>query len=98
MLYLNSKNILLGEELYDGGTVNRVSVYPREILKAALYFEASSVILSHNHPSGITKPSQQDIDITMAIRDTLKLLEITLIDHVIVSSNNEFSFKSNALL
>ncbi|NRA73250.1 MAG: DNA repair protein RadC [Rickettsiales bacterium] len=97
VLYLNAKNILLGEELYDLGTVNRICIYPREILKAALYFEATGIILVHNHPSGITRPSKQDIDFTINIKDTLRVLDITLIDHVIISANSEFSFKSNSL-
>lgn len=97
VLYLNTKNILLGEELYDLGTINRICIYPREILKAALYFEANGVILVHNHPSGITTPSKQDINFTTAIKNTLQVLDITLIDHVIISANSEFSFKSNAL-
>jgi DNA repair protein RadC len=97
-LYLNSKNILLGEAVYDSGTVNKICVYPREILKSALYYEATSVLLVHNHPSGMTKASKTDIDVTLAIQKALKTLDIILIDHVIVSPNNEFSFKANALL
>jgi len=97
-LFLNSKNLLLGEQLFSHGTVNKISVYPREILKAALYHEATAVILVHNHPSGFAQPSQPDIDTTIAIKDILKTLEIELIDHVIISPNNEFSFKCNALI
>lgn len=98
VLYLNSKNILLGEEDYDSGTINRISIYPREILKAALQQGATSVILVHNHPSGITKPSQHDIDVTLAIKNALQTLDIVVIDHIIISVNNEFSFKTNELI
>ena len=97
-LYLNSKNVLLGEELYNCGTVNKICVYPREILKAALYYDAIAVILVHNHPSGFAKPSDSDVDATMLIKDALKTLDIELIDHVIITPNNEFSFNSNSLL
>jgi DNA repair protein RadC len=98
VLYLNSKNILLGEELYDCGTTNKISIYPREIVKAALHYNATAIILVHNHPSGVSKPSQSDIDATVAIKNALINLDIVVIDHVIVSPNNEFSFQANALL
>ena len=97
-LYLNSKNILLGEERFAHGTVNKISVYPREILKAALYHDATAVVLVHNHPSGISYPSQTDIETTMAVMKSLQTLSIELIDHVIVSPNNEFSFRANTLI
>jgi DNA repair protein RadC len=98
VLYLNSKNLLLGEEFYDCGTTNKICIYPREILKAALHYNATAVILVHNHPSGVSKPSQSDIDATIAIKNALNSLDIIVIDHVIVSPNNEFSFQANALL
>lgn len=97
-LFLNSKNILITEESHDYGTVNSIGVYPREIVKSALYYDASSVILVHNHPSGITKPSQSDIKLTELILNALTAVGITLIDHVIISSNSYFSFKANKLL
>lgn len=97
-LFLNSKNILITDESHDYGTVNSIGVYPREIVKSALYHDASSVILVHNHPSGITKPSKADIKLTELILDALTTVGITLIDHVIISSNSYFSFKANKLL
>jgi len=97
-LFLNSKNILIEDETHDYGTVNSIGVYPREIVKSALYHDAISVILVHNHPSGVTKPSKSDIILTDSILKALTSVGITLIDHVIISSNSYFSFKANKLL
>ncbi|MCH9753989.1 MAG: DNA repair protein RadC [Alphaproteobacteria bacterium] len=97
-LFLNSKNILIEDETHDHGTVNSIGVYPRELVKSALYHDASSVILVHNHPSGITKPSKADISLTDEILKALDAVGITLIDHVIISKNSYFSFKANKLL
>ena len=98
ILFLNSKNMLIADEVQGYGTVNMVSVYPREIVKAALYHDASSIILAHNHPSGVTKPSEADIAITDNLIEALNSVSITLIDHVIISSNSYFSFKAHKLL
>jgi len=88
VLYLNSKNMLIADEVHDHGTVNSISVYPREIVKSALYYDASSVVLIHNHPSGITKPSKADIMLTDNILEALTSINISLIDHIIISSNS----------
>jgi DNA repair protein RadC len=97
-IYLNSKHILIADEVQDYGTVNSVGVYPREIAKAALYHDASSIVLVHNHPSGITKPSQADITLTDKVLEALTPLNITLLDHIIISRSSYFSFKANKLL
>jgi len=97
-IYLNTKNILIADEVQDYGTVNSIGVYPRELVKAALYHDASSIILVHNHPSGITKPSQADILLTDNILKALTPLNIDLLDHIIISKNSYFSFKANKLL
>lgn len=98
VLYLNSKNMLIADEVHDHGTVDSISVYTREIVKSALYHDASSVVLIHNHPSGITKPSKADITLTDNILEALNSINISLIDHIIISSNSYFSFKINKLL
>lgn len=98
ILYLNNKNRLIGDEILDYGTTNRVAIYPREIVKKAIFLNASAVILAHNHPSGNTKPSQSDIDQTNELQLALEAVDVVLHDHVIISSNSYFSFKTNDLL
>ena len=97
-LFLGSNNKLLKSEILAKGTVNRVSVYPREIVKLALKYNAVSVIIAHNHPSGDITPSKQDIAMTHAIKDALKTVEITLHDHLIISPTKYESFKQLGLL
>ncbi len=97
-LYLNHKNILIADKVYDHGTVNTVSIYPREIVKFALFHDASSIILVHNHPSGVTEPSKADLALTKAAQEALNTINVTLLDHIIISSNSYFSFKRNNLL
>ncbi|WP_064643940.1 RadC family protein [Orientia tsutsugamushi] len=98
VLFLNKKNIIIADELHGIGTVDQTPVYPREIVKRALFHEASAIILVHNHPSGTPKPSAIDIEITTKIVEACKTFSIIVHDHVIICSNNFFSFKSNLLL
>ena len=97
-LYLNHKNILIADKLHDHGTVSTVSIYPREIVKSALFHDASSVIIVHNHPSGITEPSKSDLTLTQAVQDALGTINVKLLDHIIISSNSYFSFKTHDLI
>lgn len=98
ILYLNKKNILIADELQDYGTIDQTPLYPREVVKRALYHEASAIILVHNHPSGDPTPSKGDILMTKKIVESCKMFDIIVHDHVVVSSNDIFSFKSNLLL
>ncbi len=98
ILYLNTKNHLIAEEVCDLGTIDQVHVYPREIVKQAIFHSASSIILAHNHPSGIATPSKADIVITKKIVDSCNILDISVHDHVIVAGNEIFSFRANGLL
>ena len=97
-LFLGSNNKLLHHETLASGTVNRVSVYPREIVKLALKCHAVSVIIAHNHPSGDVTPSKQDIAMTYAIRDALGTVDIKLHDHVIIIPSSHASFKQIGIL
>lgn len=98
VLFLNSKNMLIGDRVVQTGTVNETPVYPREIIKQALLLDASAIILVHNHPSGDTKPSTADIEITQLIERGVEIFNIELHDHVIISNKSHFSFKSHGLL
>ncbi len=98
VLFLDTKNQVIADELQEVGTIDRAAVYPREIVKRALYLEAASIILVHNHPSGDTKPSRADIDITKQIIAAAGTVNIQVHDHVIISHKSHYSFKSNGII
>ena len=98
ILFLNKKNILIADEIQPYGTVDQTPIYPREVIKKALFYEASAIILVHNHPSGNPRPSNADISVTRQIMEACRTINITIHDHVIVTSDEIYSFKSNLLL
>lgn len=98
IMFLNSKNMLIADEVQQEGTINHTMAYPREVVKRALELAASSVILAHNHPSGDPSPSQADIDLTDQIVAAAKPLGVRVHDHLIISDTEHFSFKSNGLI
>ena len=98
VLFLNKKNILIADEILSQGTIDQATIYPREIIKRALVNEASAIILVHNHPSGSSKASKADIEMTNKIVETCATVNISVHDHVIIGNNQYFSFKSNMLL
>jgi DNA repair protein RadC len=86
-LYLDSHYQLIHDEVISIGSLTSNIVHPREVFRPALEYSASAVILAHNHPSGISKPSEADIVITRQIVEAGKILGISLLDHVIVAKN-----------
>ncbi len=98
VLYLNRKNALVADECQQRGTVCHTPVYPREICVRALELQASAVIAVHNHPSADPNPSRADIDMTKRIKDALKTIDVTLLDHVIVTQTDALSFQARGLL
>ncbi len=98
LLPLDRRNRLLRDELHQRGTVTHTPAYPREICIRCLETRATAILLLHNHPSGSLVPSQADIDMTRRIRDALKPIEVTVHDHVIVTSSDAFSFRDQGLL
>jgi DNA repair protein RadC len=80
------------------GTLTQTSVYPREIVKAALRYNAAAVIFAHNHPSGVAQPSQSDELLTRNLRDALALVEVKVLDHFIVAGHQAISFAERGLL
>lgn len=84
--YLTSQHQLICVEEMFTGTIDGAAVYPREIVKGALKKNAAAIIISHNHPSGISKPSEADIRITGKIKEALATVDIRLLDHVVVSN------------
>jgi DNA repair protein RadC len=91
-LFLNTRNQILAFEKLFLGTLAETAVYPREIVKHALAHNAAKVILSHNHPSGDPSPSNADQESTTIIKKALALIDVTVIDHIIIGQQENFSF------
>ena len=98
VIYLNGQNRVITDEIVSSGTVNKTAVFPRELVRQALTHQASAVILVHNHPNHTTRASQADIDMTKRLFDALKLVDVSLHDHLIVAGNKCVSFKTQGLL
>ena len=95
VLYFNTKCMLIKDENLFYGTIDKADIYSREIVKRILKYNAKSVILVHNHPSGDTKPSKQDLTITKELQQIFKYFEIKLSDHIIISNEEYYSFLEN---
>ena len=80
------------------GTVNRTLLHPREVFTEAIREKASAIILCHNHPSGNTDPSEEDIDTTENLVEVSQIVGIPILDHIIISRNGYFSFLEHKLL
>lgn len=98
VLFLDAQNRMINSEEMFTGTLTQTSVYPREVVKKALYHNAASVIFAHNHPSGIAQPSQADELITKQLKQALALVDVRVLDHFIVAGNTTFSFVERGLL
>lgn len=85
-LFLNSAHNSLGFEVISSGTINYNSVHPREVVKAAFCHNAAAVILAHNHPSGNSTPSPEDIRLTKKLKEILNPLRIQVLDHLVVGN------------
>ncbi|RLM51887.1 hypothetical protein DVK02_16725, partial [Halobellus sp. Atlit-31R] len=79
------------EEMFRG-TLTHTSVYPREVVKAALRRNAAGVILAHNHPSGVPEPSEADLRLTSSLVQALALVDIRVLDHFVVAGTRVHSF------
>jgi DNA repair protein RadC len=91
-LFLDTRHRLIRSEENSRGSLTRMAVYPREIVRRALSVNAASLIVAHNHPSGAVKPSASDRQLTRVLRDTLALIDVQLIDHLVIGANDTFSF------
>ena len=99
ILYLDIKAQLIRSEILQTGTIDRVPIYPREVLKRALVLGAESVIIAHNHPSGNVQPSVPDMKMTVELYKTLTAADIRLIDHLIVGPGRQlYSFSAHGHL
>jgi len=97
-IFLDSQNRLLACEEMFRGTLAQTSVYPREVVKAALACNAAAVIFAHNHPSGVAEPSRADELLTQALKQALALVDIRTLDHFVVAGSHLVSFAERGLL
>ncbi|MCL1833748.1 MAG: DNA repair protein RadC [Leptospirales bacterium] len=98
VLVLNNKNMLLKKIIVSVGTITEAIVHPREVFKDAIKEGGSGIIVTHNHPSGNTAPSKQDIDTTMRLIEVGKILGIPLLDHIIMTNQSYYSMKENGYI
>lgn len=98
ILFLNSKSYLISDMKIFRGTIDKATIYPREILKHALECGAVAIILAHNHPSGEATPSHDDIKVTYQIIQAAQIMNIKVIDHVIVGKHDIKSFRNLNLI
>ena len=98
VFYLDSGYRILGDETLEEGTIDRAAVYPRRVMDAALRNRAAALLFAHNHPNGNVKPSEQDKTLTRALVLAAETLQIKVLDHVIVSKDDVFSFRKEGLL
>lgn len=98
VLFLDAQQRLIACEELFRGTLTQTSVYPREVVRRALTLNCASVILSHNHPSGIAEPSRADQILTRELQTALKLVDVQVLDHIIVAAVDSVSFAELGLL
>lgn len=98
VLFLDVKNRLINCEEMFRGTLTHTSVYPREVVKAALRRNAAAVILAHNHPSGVAEPSEADLRLTSALVQALSLVDVRVLDHFVVAGTQVHSFAESGQL
>jgi len=98
VLFLDVQNRLLALEEMFQGTLTQTSVYPREVVLRALHHQASSVVLSHNHPSGTVQPSRADEMLTQTLKTTLALIDVRVLDHIIVAPGEALSMAERGLM
>jgi len=95
---VDNKNRLMHWQQVSRGTVDQTPVYPREILRLVLHHQASGVILVHNHPGGDPRPSAQDQELTRRLHRAAREMDVRVLDHIVVSEANYYSFQTQGLL
>ncbi len=97
-IFLDAKNHTIATEELFSGTLTQTSVYPREVIKRALYHNAAAIIFAHNHPSGIAEPSQADKTLTQSLKQALTMIDVEVLDHFIVGQGTAMSFAEHGLI
>lgn len=98
VLFLDTQHALIAAVEMFRGTLGQTSVYPREVVKEALRLNAGSVILAHNHPSGVVEPSRADEHLTQTLKTALALVDVRVLDHVVVAPQSAMSMAERGLL
>lgn len=98
VLFLDSQHRVIAFREMFFGTIDAASVYPREVVRAVLDYNAAAVILAHNHPSGVAEPSRSDIAITERLRTILAVIDTRVLDHVVVAGTQATSMAERGLL
>ena len=98
VVFLNNQHHVVKFEEMFHGTIDGASVYPREVVKRCLRYNAAATIFAHNHPSGATEPSAQDIAITQQLQRALETIEVRVLDHLIVGANEVISMAEQGLI
>jgi DNA repair protein RadC len=98
VLFLTAQHAVIAYESMFRGTLTQTSVYPREVIKAALRHNAAAVIFAHNHPSGNADPSRADEHLTQTLKSALALVDVRALDHIIVGNTSTVSFAERGLL
>ncbi len=98
VLHLNSRNMLIRDELMAEGSIDQAVVHVREVIRRAIDFGSAAIILVHNHPSGDPAPSRADIQLTKQIVEAGRVLGISVHDHIIIGANGHSSMRSSGLL
>lgn len=98
VIFLNTKNIVIGTKDVFKGSLNTSIVHPREIFKEAVNKSSAKIIISHNHPSGDPTPSKEDINITLRIKECGEIMGIQLLDHIIIGKNGFISLKEKGFI
>jgi DNA repair protein RadC len=97
-MFLDAQHRLIACEELFRGTLAQTSVYPREVVKAALTHNAAAVIFAHNHPSGVAEPSRADELLTASLKQALALVDVRALDHFVVTGSDAVSFAERGLL
>ena len=97
-LFLNSKNKLICFEYLFTGSISQAQVYPRTVAQQCLKFNAASVIFAHNHPSGDVSPSESDKQLTQRLIETLRLIDVKVLDHFVIGGDKCFSMAEHQML
>jgi DNA repair protein RadC len=98
VLFLDAANAVIFQATLFEGTVDQTAVHPREIMREAIRCQASALVLVHNHPSGRTEPSPEDVELTRKLESACRFLSIRVLDHLIVGGAGFFSFREHGLL
>ena len=97
-IFLDAQNRTIATEELFKGTLTQTSVYPREVVKRALYHNSAAIIFAHNHPSGVAEPSQADEILTQSLKQALALIDVKVLDHFIVGAGTAMSFAERGLI